>query len=83
MRPEVIVCLGATAALALLGRGVRLMQERGQWRTLHDGGRALLTVHPAWVLRQRDAAAREAAYTGLVADLAMLRELDMTSPTAQ
>ncbi|MGJ4803221.1 UdgX family uracil-DNA binding protein [Luteimonas sp. SDU82] len=83
VRPEVIVCLGATAALALLGRGVRLMQERGQWRTLHDGSRALLTVHPAWVLRQRNAAAREAAYTGLVADLAMLREFDIASPTAQ
>jgi len=72
VRPEVIVCLGATAALALLGRGVRLMEERGQWRELHDGRRALLTVHPAWVLRQRDTAARDAAYTGFVADLSPL-----------
>ena len=75
LRPEVIVCLGATAALALLGRGVRLMQVRGQWRELHDGTRALPTVHPAWVLRQRDPAAREAAYAGFVADLALLRGL--------
>ena len=73
VRPEAIVCLGATAALALLGRGVRLMAERGQWRALHDGTRALLTVHPAWVLRQQDAVAREAAYRGFVADLAALR----------
>lgn len=73
VRPEAIVCLGATAAMALLGRGVRLMEERGQWRELHDGTRALLTVHPAWVLRQQDGAAREAAYAALVADLALLR----------
>ena len=80
VRPEAIVCLGATAALALLGRGVRLMEERGRWRDLHDGGRALLTVHPAWVLRQRTAAGREAAYAGFLADLALLRGIAAGEP---
>jgi probable DNA metabolism protein len=82
LRPEAIVCLGATSALSLLGRGVRLMAERGQWRELHDGTRALLTVHPAWVLRQRDAAAREAAYAGFVGDLALLRDVALGAPQA-
>ncbi|TYT27566.1 UdgX family uracil-DNA binding protein [Luteimonas viscosa] len=76
VRPEVVVCLGATAALALFGRGFRLMEDRGQWRTLRDGTRAFATVHPAWILRQRDPAAREAAYTGFVADLAQLAAPD-------
>lgn len=80
VRPEAIVCLGATAAFALLGRRVRLMEERGRWHTLHDGSRVLLTVHPAWVLRQRDATAREAAHAGFVADLALLRGLDAAPP---
>ncbi len=77
VRPDIIVCLGATAALAVLGKDFRLMAERGQWRTLHDGTRALATVHPAWVLRQGDDAAREAAYRGLVDDLSRLRETPM------
>ena len=71
--PQVLVCLGATAARALLDRSVRLLDERGQWHALPDGRRLLLTVHPAWVLRQPDGDAREAAYAGLVADLALLR----------
>jgi DNA polymerase len=70
--PDLIVCLGATAAQALMGPGFALMQERGRIQTLPDGRRLLATVHPAWVLRQPDPAAREAAYRGLVADLSVL-----------
>ena len=73
VRPEVIVCLGASAAQAVLGSGFRLMAERGQWRRLHDGTRAMATVHPSWVLRQGDGAARDTAFRGLVDDLAMLQ----------
>ncbi|MDH5833312.1 UdgX family uracil-DNA binding protein [Luteimonas kalidii] len=72
LQPEVVVSLGATAALALMGRGFRLMDERGRWHTLSGGTRLLATVHPAWILRQRDDAARDAAYAGFVADLAQL-----------
>ena len=52
MRPQIIVCLGGTAALALFGKDFRLMKERGTWQTLQDGTRAFATVHPAWILRQ-------------------------------
>ena len=73
LRPRVVVCLGATAAESVFGRGFRLMEERGRWRTLADGTRAFATVHPAWVLRQRDPAQRDLAYRGLVDDLRLLR----------
>ena len=66
-----IACLGATAALALLGAGFRLMEQRGQWHTLHDGTLALATVHPAWVLRQ-PAGEQGAAYAAWLADLRLL-----------
>lgn len=72
VRPQVVLCLGATAARAVLGSGFRLMQQRGTWLELGRGRRALATVHPSWVLRQRDPAAREQAYRGLVEDLARL-----------
>ncbi|MBN6150722.1 UdgX family uracil-DNA binding protein [Xanthomonas sp. AmX2] len=72
VRPRIVLCLGATAAGAVLGHGFRLMAQRGQWQSLPDGTRALATVHPAWVLRQRDADAGAAAYRGWIDDLRTL-----------
>ena len=73
VRPALVACLGATAAQALLGPGFALMRQRGTWHDVH-GMRVLATVHPSWVLRQRDPAAQEEAYGGLLADLARLRD---------
>jgi DNA polymerase len=52
VRPEVIVCLGATAAQALLGKSFRVTRDRG--RPIHSSGVAptvIATVHPSSVLR--------------------------------
>jgi DNA polymerase len=68
VRPRVILCLGATAALAVLGADFRLMQQRGRWQHLDDGTLALATVHPAWVLRQPQALQAD-AYAHWLADL--------------
>ena len=72
--PAIIVCLGATAAAALLGPGVELMKIRGKFQRLPDGRILLATVHPAWVLRQRGTASVDAAYRGFVEDLSRLVE---------
>jgi uracil-DNA glycosylase len=67
--PEVIVCLGATAAKALLGSAIRVTKDRGALmeRETSLGPRTfLVTIHPSAVLRADD---RDAAYDGLVADL--------------
>ncbi|HSX62177.1 MAG TPA: UdgX family uracil-DNA binding protein [Tahibacter sp.] len=74
VQPARIVCLGAMAAQALFGRGFRLLRERGVWRELDSGARAFATVHPAFLLRLRDADEREAAYRQFVADLRLLVE---------
>jgi uracil-DNA glycosylase len=73
LRPERIVCLGATAAQAVLGRSFRVTAQRGQWFPLDNGARVMATVHPSWVLRQRGSEARAAAFAGLVADLSRLK----------
>ena len=73
VRPDVVVCLGAIAAQAMLGKRFHLMRQRGTWHGLDDGTRVLATVHPAWVLRQPTPAARESAYQTFVADLHLLR----------
>ena len=69
VRPQIIVCLGATAAAALLGSAFRFSEGRGRWHDLHDGTRALVTVHPSWVLRQGEGPARHTAYQTLLTDL--------------
>ncbi|HET8777037.1 MAG TPA: UdgX family uracil-DNA binding protein, partial [Candidatus Limnocylindria bacterium] len=66
IRPELIVCLGATAAQALLGKSFRVTKQRGEVLD-SELGPTLATLHPSAVLRAPDA--REEMYAGLVADL--------------
>jgi len=73
--PEVVVCLGAIAARNVLGTKFGLMKQRGTWQVLPDGTRAFATVHPSWILRQRDSESRDTAYRGFVADLALLLDI--------
>lgn len=69
--PRVVVCLGATASRAVLGREVRIGAERG--RLLEPGPYAsapvVITTHPSALLRIRDEAERSDAFTALVDDL--------------
>lgn len=74
IRPDLVVCLGAVAARAVFGASFALMRNRGAWIELPEGARGLATVHPAFVLRQRDDASREREYRAFVADLALLLE---------
>jgi uracil-DNA glycosylase family protein len=70
VRPQVVVCLGATAARAVLGRTVAIGATRG--RPLDDrvdGARVFVTTHPSALLRIRDAAERESAAAQLASDL--------------
>jgi len=68
VRPRVLVCLGAVAAQALLGRDFRVSRQRGEWVDSPLGERVTATVHPSSILRG-DPEDREAAMAGLVADL--------------
>ena len=69
--PEVVVCLGATAAKALLPKDFRVTKHRGQLivqQTSRGEKTFLGTIHPSAVLRTPEED-RDAAYAGLVADL--------------
>jgi DNA polymerase len=48
--PRFILCLGATAAKALLGKDFRLAEQRGQWIDGPLGTQAMATFHPAYIL---------------------------------
>ena len=67
--PQVIVCLGATASQALLGRSFRLTQERGRFVPSPLAPFVTATVHPSALLRQPDAESRRREYAAFVKDL--------------
>ena len=69
VRPRLLVALGATAAQALFGRTMRIGEVRGRVMPLDDSRRALVTVHPSYLLRLPDEAVRQAEYHRFVADL--------------
>ena len=69
VHPEILVCLGATAAQALLGNDFRVTQMRGQWLESGHAARTLATVHPSSILRAPDPQAREEQYAAFVNDL--------------
>jgi uracil-DNA glycosylase len=75
IKPKVILALGATAALAVLGRRVAVTEARGRAIDLADGAKAMLTVHPAYLLRIPDRADRRAERDRFVADLRATRDL--------
>jgi uracil-DNA glycosylase len=67
--PQLIVCLGATAAQALLGRAFRVTQHRGEIIESMDHLPIVATVHPSAILRAQDDEARERQRQGFVEDL--------------
>ncbi|HUR99841.1 MAG TPA: UdgX family uracil-DNA binding protein [Pyrinomonadaceae bacterium] len=72
VHPVVLVCLGATAAQALLGKDFRVTQMRGQWLVSPHAERTLATVHPSSILRAPDPETRELQYAEFVKDLQMV-----------
>jgi probable DNA metabolism protein len=71
LRPKVTVALGATAARSLFGKVMTIGRERGRALRLpgEDGGEAWITVHPSYLLRLPDEAAKEAEFARFVDDL--------------
>ena len=76
VRPDVVICLGGTAAKAILGKAFKLTEQRGQWLEGPNGARAMATFHPAYVLhlQQHDPDRSDSAYETLVRDLAAARD---------
>jgi DNA polymerase len=69
VRPETLVCLGATAARALLGPDFRIMKDRGRWLQSRWAPKTMATLHPSAVLRGEDEAAQARLYGMMVEDL--------------
>jgi DNA polymerase len=83
IRPRVVVCLGTTAARAVLGRPITLSRFRGQALKSAIAPAVFVTAHPSAILRAPDAASRARGRDQLVADLAIAaRSAEGKSTTA-
>jgi DNA polymerase len=73
VRPLVIVCLGATASQALLGRGFRVTEERGKFMPSGLAPYVMATIHPSALLRLPDEMSRAAEMQHFISDLELVR----------
>jgi DNA polymerase len=72
LEPTVLVCLGATAAQAVLGSRVRVTERRGRFVESSGQPRVFVTVHPSSLLRIPDDVERQAAMNRLVEELTLV-----------
>ena len=75
LHPRVIVCLGATAAQALLGRDFRVTQHRGEFLKSPLALYMMATVHPSSILRAPDEDTRHEEMKRFIADLKKISKL--------
>jgi len=69
VKPRVLVCLGATAAQALLGRAFKVTKQRGEFVASPLAPLATATVHPSSILRAPDDESRREEMRAFVEDL--------------
>jgi uracil-DNA glycosylase len=74
VHPQVIVCLGATAAQALLGREFKVSTQRGVWVPSSLAPFVMATVHPSSLLRAPDEETRRLETRRFIADLKLVHK---------
>jgi DNA polymerase len=75
IKPDLVVALGATAAQSVLGKITPINKNRGRPFDLPEGPKALVTVHPSYLLRLPDEDAKVREYERFVEDLKIAAEL--------
>jgi DNA polymerase len=75
IKPDLVVAMGATAAQSVFGKITPINKSRGRLIDLDDGTKALVTVHPSYLLRLPDEDDRAREYERFVDDLRMVAAL--------
>ena len=75
IKPDLVVAMGATAAQSVFGRITPINKSRGRLIDLDDGTRALVTVHPSYLLRLPDAESKAREYQRFIDDLKIAADL--------
>ena len=74
IKPKAIVCLGATAAQAIIGRDFRITKQRGEIRETDYAAVTTATYHPSAILRVPDEDATQKMYDALADDLYAVKQ---------
>jgi uracil-DNA glycosylase len=83
VKPKVVVCLGATAAQAVIGRSFKVTEHRGELVDTPLDALVTATVHPSSILRSPDDATRESETRAFIRDLrTAARALQERTPRA-
>lgn len=75
LKPEVVVCLGSTAAASVAGPDIRVLRDRGRVFATELCSQTVVTVHPSSLLRAPDPQARAANYAQFLNDLRSVARL--------
>ena len=75
VEPEVVVCLGATAAQAIIGKQFRVTKQRGEVVASPLAAKTVATVHPSSILRAPDDATRREEMRRFIEDLRVVARL--------
>src|SRR5882762_181827 len=75
IKPDLVVAMGATAAQSVFGRITPINKNRGRAIDLDEGIKAMVTVHPSYLLRLPDADAKAREYQRFVDDLKVAADL--------
>ena len=82
VKPQVLVCLGSTAATTIFGAGARVLRDRGQMRESKFAEQTMITFHPSALLRAPDEATHATQYAQFVSDLGLALECSKTPADA-
>jgi len=82
IQPDLVVAMGATAAQSVFGKITPIGKNRGRLIDLPDGRKALVTVHPSYLLRLPDPEAKELEYQRFVDDLKIAASLQKKAARA-
>ena len=82
IQPELIVAMGATAAQSVFGKITPIGKTRGRLIDMPEGRKALVTVHPSYLLRLPDPEAKVLEYQRFVEDLKIAASLQKKAPRA-
>jgi DNA polymerase len=80
LKPDILVCLGSTAAQAVLGRKVKIKDERGKFFETPWAPSTYITVHPSSLLRHPEQEQRRRAYREFVSDMRRIARRYRSAP---
>jgi uracil-DNA glycosylase len=72
LKPKIVVCMGTTAAQAVLGKTVLITRERGKFIESDSGLVTFITIHPSAIYRQRDRSEQEKEYDRLAEEMKLV-----------